>query len=247
MALLEGKRAIVTGSARGIGKEIVRSFLQEGASVVVCDVLEEGIKKTEDELSEFGKVSGLVADVTSQDDVEMVVSETTDEFGGIDILVNNAGVTRDTLIMRMSEEDWDLVMEVNLKGAFLFTKTVFRPMSKNRWGRIINISSVVGLMGNVGQANYVSSKAGLVGLTRASAREFASRGITVNAIAPGFIETEMTDVLSDDVKESFMEQIPLNRPGKPTDVSAVSVFLASDMADYITGQVIVVDGGMFIG
>jgi len=246
MELLKGKSAIITGSARGIGKEIAGEFLRSGAKVAVCDVLDDELKRTHKELSDIGVVSSYKADVTSQEDIDKVISGVLGEFGSVDILVNNAGITRDNLIMRMKEEDWDLVLDVNLKGAFLLTKAVFRPMSKNRWGRIINIASVVGLMGNVGQANYVSSKAGLIGLTRATAREYSSRGITVNAVAPGYIETEMTDVLPDEVKSAFIKQIPLGRPGKPGEIAKVCLFLASEMADYITGQVLVVDGGMFM-
>jgi 3-oxoacyl-[acyl-carrier protein] reductase len=244
--MLKDKVAIVTGGARGIGKEIARRFLEEGAKVVICDILEGEIKETIKSLSGTGEIEGVVADVTVSDDVENVVKETVDKFGGLDILVNNAGITRDTLLMRMKDEDWDMVMDVNLKGAFLFTKTVFRPMSKGKWGRIINIASVVGLMGNVGQANYVTSKAGIIGLTKATAREYSSRGITVNAIAPGFIETDMTAELAEEVRKAFMEQIPLNRPGEPVDIANSCVFLASDLASYITGQVLLVDGGMFM-
>lgn len=243
--VLGNKVALVTGGARGIGRAIALTLAEQGADVAVVDLNQTDVENVAAEIEKLGRRSlALTGSVSNAADVEDFIKKTSDEFGKIDILVNNAGITRDTLLMRMKEEDWDSVIEVNLKGAFLCTKTVSRIMMKQKYGRIINISSVVGLMGNAGQANYSASKAGVIGLTKSVARELASRNITVNAIAPGFIVTSMTDVLSEDVKGKLKEQIPMGRLGMPEDIANTVVFLASDSASYITGQTIAVDGGM---
>ena len=239
---LKDKVAVVTGAARGIGRSIAERFLQEGAAVVIADVAAEAAERTAGELGE--RAVGVGADVTDAEQVAALVAKTTERFGRIDILVNNAGITRDTLLMRMDDRDWQQVLDINLRGAFLVTKAVARGMMKQRYGRIVNISSVVGLMGNAGQANYAASKAGLIGLTKSVARELAPRNITVNAVAPGFIETEMTAALPPEAREAFLQQVAIKRPGTPDDVAAAVLFLASDEAAYITGQVLVVDGGM---
>lgn len=245
MGKLQDKVAWITGSGRGIGKAIARRMAEEGAKIVVHDVIEETARDTAEELKNDGfQAMHVASDVADADAVENTVKAITDAWGRLDILVNNAGVTRDGLIMRMKEEDWDLVLRVNLKGAFLCTKAVARTMMKQRSGRIVNLASVVGVMGNAGQANYASSKAGLIGLTKSTAKEFASRGITVNAVAPGYIETEMTHVLPEEAREQFLTLTPLNRPGRPEDVASAVVFLAGEDASYITGQVLNIDGGM---
>ncbi|MFZ5981253.1 MAG: 3-oxoacyl-[acyl-carrier-protein] reductase [Candidatus Zixiibacteriota bacterium] len=236
------KTVIVTGSARGIGQVIARRFAVKGARVVINDLDEAAVQKT---ASEIGPSAlGVRGDVTSPDDVKNLFDVALEKFGSIDVVVNNAGITRDGLLVRMNESDWDLVLDINLKGAFLVTKTASKIMMKQRSGRIINISSVVGITGNAGQVNYAASKAGLIGLTKTSARELASRGITVNAIAPGFIETEMTRQLPEKARAALIAGITLNRLGSPDDVASAALFLASDLASYITGQVLVVDGGM---
>ncbi|TFE02726.1 3-oxoacyl-[acyl-carrier-protein] reductase [Jeotgalibacillus salarius] len=243
---LEGKTAIVTGASRGIGRSIAIELAKNGANVVVnYSGSEEKAKETAKEVEASG-VRALVirADVSNADDVQAMLKETIGEFGSIDILVNNAGITKDNLLMRMKEEEWDQVMDINLKGVFLTTKAAARPMMKQRKGKIINVSSIVGVMGNAGQANYVASKAGVIGLTKTSAKELAARGINVNAVAPGFIETDMTDELAEDVQASMKKMIPLDRFGKPEDIAKAVVFLASEDADYITGQTIHIDGGM---
>lgn len=245
--VLEDKVAIVTGGSRGIGKAIALELAGHGANIVIAAGNLEEINKTVQEIQAMGrKAIGVKTNVVKVEDVENLTKQTLDEFGKIDILVNNAGITRDTLLMRMKEEDWDAVLSVNLKGAFNCTKAVARPMMKQRSGKIINISSVVGLMGNAGQCNYSASKAGLIGLTKSSARELASRNITVNAIAPGFIQTEMTEVLSEEVKEQYMKSIPLQKLGTPADIANAVLFLASSMADYITGTVLNVNGGLYM-
>ncbi len=245
---LKDKVAIVTGSSRGIGKEIALKFAQNGAKLVINYPFageEDNAKGVVEEIEELGgEAIALEADVTDGKSIKRLAKEVKKRFGKIDILVNNAGITRDKLLMRMKESDWDAVLEVNLKGAFNATKAVMRTMMKQRSGRIINISSVVGLMGNAGQANYSASKAGLIGLTKSTAKEIAKRGVTVNAIAPGFIETAMTDQLDDNVVEKMLAAIPLNAFGKPEDIANTALFLASDQARYITGEVIRVDGGM---
>jgi 3-oxoacyl-[acyl-carrier protein] reductase len=237
--------AIVTGSARGIGFEIARVMGLEGYSIILSDINEEGLTEASAKLNEEGITNAWVkADVSSADDAAKLVSETMNKFGRIDVLVNNAGITRDGLLMRMDENAWDMVLKVNLKGTYLMSKAVIRPMLKQKSGAVINIASVIGLMGNVGQANYAASKAGIIGFTKSFAKEFGRKGIRANAIAPGFIQSEMTAVLKDNVKEQMLTQIPMNTFGTPTDVANAVVFLASDKASYITGQVLTVDGGM---
>jgi len=243
--LLKDKVAVITGGGAGIGREIALVFAREGCDIAVCDVAEGPASETAAEICEIGrKAEYYVVDVSKTDEVEVTVNKIVDKFGGINILINNAGITRDGLLMRMSESDWDAVLSVNLKGVFNFTRAVVRPMMKARTGRIVSIASVVGLMGNPGQANYSASKAGIIGLTKSVAKELASRGITANAIAPGFISTRMTDALSETQRNAMLERIPLKRFGETSDVANTALFLASDMAGYITGQVITVDGGM---
>jgi len=242
---LENKVVLVTGGAQGIGKEIALAFAEAGAQLIICDVNQEVLNQAAEEIKNKGKdVLAVSANVTKAADVDEVVRKSLDKFQRIDILVNNAGITRDNLLVRMSEDDWDLVLSVNLKGVFLFTKAVARPMMKQREGRIINIASIIGLMGNAGQANYAASKGGVIALTKTTAKELAKRNINVNAIAPGFIETAMTDKLPEDVRNEMLKVIPLQRFGLPRDVANAALFLASEHAGYITGQVITVDGGM---
>ena len=245
MGRFEGRVAIVTGAAQGIGAAIARRLANEGAQVGVVDLTAERAQGTADEIVKAGGGALAVgADVSKTADVQAAVAAVVAEFGHVDILVNNAGITRDNLIVRMSEEDWDQVVDTNLKGTFLCIRAFTRPMMKQRYGRIVNVSSVVGLMGNAGQANYVAAKAGIVGLTKAVAKELASRHITVNAVAPGFIETAMTSALSEKVRDALKEQIPLGRLGAPEDVAHAVAFLCSEEAGYVTGQVLTVDGGM---
>lgn len=244
--MLENKVAVVTGASRGIGRQIAVHMAREGAFVIINY---HGSKEKADEtVAEIeknrGRAEAIQCNVSSYQESEIFLRQVIEKYGRIDILVNNAGITRDNLLMKMSEEDFDAVLNTNLKGAFHCMKHVSRQMLKQKSGRIINISSVSGVMGNAGQANYCASKAGIIGLTKSVARELASRGITVNAIAPGFIHTEMTDVLSDSVKEGALSQIPMKKFGEPDDIADMAVFLASDMARYVTGQVICVDGGM---
>jgi len=238
---------LVTGSARGIGKQIARTFAQEGATVIISDIMEDVSSATAEEFTSAGlKADSFVCDVTNMSNVDEMVNKILDKYKRIDILVNNAGITKDNLILRMSEGEWDAVLTVNLKGTFCCTKAVSKSMLKARKGKIINIASIIGIMGNAGQANYAASKAGIIGLTKSVAREFASRGITANAVAPGFIQTEMTEKLTEKAKEAIYKNIPLGKLGLPQDVAGVCLFLASQDADYITGQTIVVDGGMAI-
>ncbi|MED3762521.1 3-oxoacyl-[acyl-carrier-protein] reductase [Ureibacillus terrenus] len=246
MGKLEGKTAVVTGASRGIGRAIALELAKEGANVVVnYSGSKEKAEQVVNEILEMGrKAIAVQANVADNDSVQNLMKKALEEFGSIDILVNNAGITRDNLLMRMKEEEWDEVIQTNLKGVFLCTKAVTRQMMKQRSGRIINIASVVGVTGNAGQANYTAAKAGVIGLTKTAARELASRNILVNAIAPGFITTEMTDALPEDVKTSMLSQIPLGKFGKPEQVAKAVVFLASDDAEYITGQVLHVDGGI---
>jgi len=246
MKLLEGKVALITGASRGIGKAIAIAFAQQGASVAFTDVRRDEIMEaTENEIQALGvKAIGYASDASSFEDSERAVDEIAKEFGRIDILVNNAGITRDNLLMRMTEADWDLVIKVNLKSVFNLTKAVQKYMLKQRSGSIINMSSVVGVNGNGGQSNYSASKAGLIGFTKSVAQELGSRNIRCNAIAPGYIETEMTAKLSEEVRTQWAAQIPLRRGGKPEDVAQACVFFASDLSAYVTGQVLSVCGGM---
>ena len=239
-----GKTVVVTGSARGIGRAIAERFAAQGANVVISDLSEEDVNKTASEIS--GNAIGVKANVTNASDIEQLFEKTIEKFGRVDVVVNNAGITRDTLTIRMDEKDWDMVLDINLKGAFLVTKSAARTMMKQRYGRIVNISSVVGLTGNAGQSNYAASKAGLIGLTRSVAKELASRGVTVNAVAPGFIETEMTKTLPEAARQQFLERAVIKRVGNPDDIASAVLFLASDEASYITGQVLSVDGGLSI-
>lgn len=245
---LSGKVALVTGSARGIGKAIVERFAAEGAAVVISDVANEAAARETLAAVEGAGGKGIVAmfDVGDPAQVENAVKDVLAALGRIDILVNNAGITRDGLLMRMPEEDFDAVIRTNLKGTFLLTKAVSRSMIKQRSGRIINMSSVVGMMGNAGQSNYSAAKAGIAGFTKSTARELGSRGITVNAIAPGFIKTAMTASLPEAVQKSFMDQIPLGRFAEPGEVADLALFLASDAAGYVTGQVIGINGGLYM-
>ncbi|WP_141431217.1 3-oxoacyl-[acyl-carrier-protein] reductase [Bacillus sp. 03113] len=243
---LEGKTALVTGASRGIGKEIALELARQGADVAVNYAgSEASALQVVEEIKGLGRNAFAVqCDVSNSDSVSNMVKETIDTFGKLDILVNNAGITKDNLLMRMKEEEWDQVININLKGVFLCTKAVTRQMMKQRSGRIINISSIVGVSGNAGQANYVAAKAGVIGLSKTSAKELASRGITVNAVAPGFITTDMTDKLTDELKAEMLKQIPLARLGDPADIAQAVVFLASDESRYMTGQTLNIDGGM---
>lgn len=243
--LLKDRVALVTGGARGIGRDIALLFAQEGSDIAICDVNQEALDATKKEIEDLGRrAEGFVVDVTDLAQVEDMANKILDKFQKIDILVNNAGITRDNLIVRMSEKDFDSVIAVNLKGTFNCTKSVSKVMMKQRYGRIISIASIIGIMGNAGQSNYAASKAGIIGLTKSVAKELASRNVNVNAIAPGFIETDMTAKLADDVKTQMLTLIPLNRFGKANDVAKVALFLATESSSYITGQVIQVDGGM---
>ena len=246
MKLLEGKVALVTGANRGIGRAIALGMAREGASIAFTDLaVDDNTKSLEAELAGLGaKAKGYASNAASYNETEKVVAEITDEFGTIDILVNNAGITRDTLLMRMTEEQWDAVINVNLKSVFNFTKIVQPVMLKARSGSIINISSVVGVAGNAGQANYSASKAGIIGFTKSVAREVGSRNIRCNALAPGFIITEMTDRLPVEVKENWIKTIPLRRGGTPEDVANACIFLASELSSYVSGQVLNVCGAM---
>lgn len=241
----DGKVALVTGSTRGLGKAIAERLAREGAAVAVTGRQSEAAERVAAELRERGgKAAGFALDVASAQSVDAVVEAVELALGPVDILVNNAGIVRDQLLVRMSEEEWDAVFETNVKGAYLCSRRVLRGMIKKRWGRIINISSVVGLIGNPGQANYAATKAALIGFTKSLAREVASRGITVNAVAPGFIASDMTDALSDAQKAALAEKIPQGRIGRPEEVAACVAFLASDEAAYITGHTLAVDGGL---
>ena len=246
MKLLEGKVALITGGARGIGKALAMRFAMEGASVAFSDLKrDENMEATEKEIQALGvQAQGFASNAASLEESEKLAEEVVAAFGRIDILINNAGITRDNLLMRMTEQDWDIVINVNLKSAFNLTKAVQRTMIKQRSGSIINMSSVVGVNGNAGQSNYSASKAGMIGFTKSMAQELGSRSVRCNAIAPGFIETEMTHKLPDEVRTQWISTIPLRRSGKPEDVADVAVFLASDLSAYVTGQVISVCGGM---
>jgi len=246
MKLLEGKTALITGASRGIGKAIALKFASEGCQVAFTDLFEdENMRATEEELKAFGvQAKGYASNAARFEETETTVSAIANDFGRIDILVNNAGITKDTLLMRMTEEQWDAVISVNLKSVFNFTKAVQRFMLKQRSGSIINMSSVVGVSGNAGQANYSASKAGIIGFTKSVARELGSRGIRANAIAPGFIITEMTEKIPADARKAWEETIPMKRGGTPEEVAGVALFLASDLSSYVSGQVIPVCGAM---
>jgi 3-oxoacyl-[acyl-carrier protein] reductase len=242
---LKGKVSIVTGGARGIGKAIAEKLADLGANVAIFDVLEDDLKTTADELAAKGvKTLGLKVDVTKYEEVQAAIDSVVDELGGVDILVNNAGITRDNLLLAMSDEEWDLVLAVNLKGTFNMIRAAGRQMIRQRAGSIINIASVSGVAGNAGQANYSASKAGVIGLTKTAARELCKRNIRVNAVAPGFIATKMTEVLPEAVKEAAKTNTPLRRFGEPTDIAGAVAFFASDLSSFVTGQVLNVDGGM---
>jgi len=239
-----GKTVIVTGSTRGLGKAIAEKFAMLGANVVINGT-SETVLKTEKEFSDKGyKVKAFIGDISVSENVQMLVKTAVDTFGTVDVLVNNAGIVRDKLLMKMSIEDWDEVINVNLKSVFLCTKEVIRLMMKKRQGRIINISSVIGVMGNAGQANYAASKAGIIGFTKSIARELGSRGITCNVVAPGFIESDMSQQIPEEMREKYIANVPLRRAGTPLDVAGAVCFLASEDAEYITGQGIHVDGGL---
>ncbi len=243
---LSNRVAIVTGSGRGIGQAIALKLAEAGAAVVVNDVGEaQPLQSVAEEIKAMGRQSlAVIADVSLSEDVARLVETTISAYGRIDILVNNAGITRDQLVMRMSDDDWDKVLTVNLKSAFLCTRAVLRHMIKQRWGRIVSIASIVGIVGNAGQANYASAKAGIIGFTKTVAKEVASRGITANAVAPGFIDTKMTQKLDDNQRQELEKRIPVGFIGSPRDVAEAVAFLASEEARYITGQVLGVDGGM---
>ncbi len=245
--LLKDQVALITGGAQGIGREIALLFASEGAHVVILDLNQESLSKTKAEIEGKGvKCLDLMANVTDSTQVDEAIKKCVDTMGRIDILVNNAGITRDTLMIRMKEEDWDAVLNINLKGTFLFTKAAAKVMMKQRSGRIVNIASIIGVMGNAGQANYAASKAGVIGLTKSAAKELASRGINVNAVAPGFIKTAMTDKLPELVRNEMLKLIPADRFGQPEDVANTVLFLASKYSSYITGQVVQIDGGMLM-
>lgn len=246
MKLLEGKTALITGAARGIGKALALKFASEGANIAFTDlVIDENGKQTEAEIAAYGvKAKGYASNAADYAQTETVVAEVLKDFGQIDILVNNAGITKDGLMLRMTEQQWDAVIAVNLKSAFNFIHAVLPIMMRQRHGSIINMASVVGVHGNAGQANYAASKAGLIALAKSIGQEVGSRNIRANAIAPGFIETAMTAALPDDIRKEWISKIPLRRGGKVEDIANVATFLASDMSSYVTGQVIQVDGGM---
>lgn len=243
--LLKDKVAVITGGARGIGKEMALFFAREGARICICDISDESIQAAVKDIESVGtEAMGVKVDVTNFSQVEEMTQKALDKFSKIDILINNAGITRDNLLLRMKEEDWDAVLNVNLKGAFNCAKAVSRIMIKQRSGKIINIASVIGITGNAGQANYAASKGGIISFTKSIAKELASRNINVNAIAPGFIKTDMTAKLSQELQDAMLKLIPLAKLGEPSDVAKLALFLASDNSSYITGQTIQVDGGM---
>ena len=241
---LEGKIAVITGAAQGIGRQIALDFAKNKAKVVILDLNEEGLRDAQTQIGAYSECTYYPVNVTDGSQLGEVINKIIDKFAKIDILVNNAGITKDNLALRLSESDWDKVITVNLKGAFLCSKLCTKYMVKQRSGKIVNISSIIGIVGNAGQSNYSASKAGLIGLTKSFAKELGARNICVNAVAPGYIQTKMTDSLPDKVKEEMLRRIPLNRFGSPSDVAKAVVFLASEEANYITGQVLVIDGGM---
>ena len=248
MADLQGRIALVTGASQGIGRACALELARAGATLVVTDINEVKLAEVAAEIEAAGgQAAAFRLDVSSQESIEAGAKAVLERFGKVEILVNNAGITRDRLMLRMKRADWDLVLDINLTGAFLLTQALLSPMLKNRWGRIVNMASVVGRAGQAGQVNYAASKAGLIGLTRSMAREFASRGITVNAVAPGFIVTPMTAVLTEEQSAAMLAQIPLGRRGTDRDIAQAVRFLASDDASYITGHVLDVNGGMFMG
>lgn len=245
MGILDGKVAIVTGAGQGIGRAIAERLAGEGAAVVVNSARETSCGPVAEAINAAGgKAIAVAGDVGDVAVVEKVVKAATEQFGGISILVNNAGITRDNLIMRLKDEDWDEVLRVNLKSAWLLSRAVARPMMKSRWGRIVNVASIVGVIGNAGQSNYCAAKAGMIGLTKSLARELASRNILVNAVAPGFIETKMTEELGEDLRAQLLKEIPLARFGTPADIAEPVLFLCSDAAGYITGTTLEISGGM---
>lgn len=249
MQLLKAKKALITGGTAGIGKEIAIAFAKQGADVAICGTNAERAAQVLQELEQAKilpeqRFESFIVNVSEKQSVESAIQQLIGKWGQIDVLVNNAGITRDGLLMRMSEEDWDQVMDVNLKSVYNTCQALVRPMIKAKGGKIINISSVVGLTGNAGQANYAASKSGMIGFTKALAQELATRNICVNCIAPGFIQTSMTDALNDGQKEGILKKIPMGRMGEPQDIANAAVFLASNLSDYVTGQVLTVDGGM---
>ena len=245
MGILDGKTAIVTGAARGIGRAIAEELARNGANLVLCDLQADWLKDSAAAVSGLGsRVEVVAVDISNGQQVNDAVSAAIKAFERVDILVNNAGITKDGLLVRMTEEDWDSVISVNLKGSFLFSKAVAKPMMKQRSGVIINIASIIGLIGNAGQCNYAASKAGIIALTKSTAKELAGRNVRVNAVAPGFIESKMTEVLPEDVRKKMLENIPLGRLGVPEDVARAVMFLAGDASSYITGHVLTVSGGM---
>jgi 3-oxoacyl-[acyl-carrier protein] reductase len=240
----KGNIVLITGSARGIGFAIAERFVKSGASVIVMDISAEAVQNAVDKLKQSGTAYGYTGNVTDSAGMEALFAQVVKDHGKIDTLINNAGITRDNLMLRMKEEEWQMVLDINLKGSFICTQKAFKHMMKARSGSIINIASVIGLMGNAGQANYAASKGGMIAFTKSCAKEFASRNVRVNAVAPGFIETEMTATLSDEVKASYGNAIPLGKMGSPDDVARLCLFLASEDSAYITGQTIAVDGGL---
>ena len=246
MSQLDGKIALVTGASRGIGKAIATQLAQQGATVIGTATSENGAQAISDYLSEFGG-KGFALNVTDKESVDTTIKAINEAHGGIDILVNNAGITRDNLLMRMKDDEWQDIIDTNLTSIFTLSKAVLRGMMKKRFGRIVNIGSVVGSAGNAGQANYAAAKAGVIGFSKSMAREVASRGITINVVAPGFIDTDMTKALSDDQKDAIFKDIPANRLGEPDEIAATVAFLVSDGAAYITGETIHVNGGMYMG